>query len=81
MPLDPMCWPLNGSYLIWFSIDSFPRTQLISICSSLKNEKSYITVINLNNDVELVNLDAVFAELTAELSYVVVSDKSLRRKE
>ncbi|XP_030573710.1 maltase A3 [Drosophila novamexicana] len=47
---------------------------------SLAGHKSYITVININDDVESVNLDSVFTELSSQLSYVVVNDKSARRK-
>ncbi|EDW10123.2 maltase A3 [Drosophila mojavensis] len=54
---------------------------VLAIKRSLQGEKSYITIINLSDDVESVNLDAVFAGLTAELKYVVVSEKSLRRKD
>ncbi|KAL7738175.1 hypothetical protein ACLKA6_006514 [Drosophila palustris] len=47
---------------------------------SLAGHKSYITVLNINDDVESVNLDSVFTELTSQLRYVVVNDKSVRRK-
>ncbi|EDW74213.1 maltase A3 [Drosophila willistoni] len=47
---------------------------------SLAGQKSYITVINLNDDVESVNLDTIFTSISSQLQYVVVNDKSVRRK-
>ncbi|XP_017044414.1 maltase A3 [Drosophila ficusphila] len=47
---------------------------------SLAGEKSYITVININDDVESINLDSVFTSISTQLQYVVVNDKSVRRK-
>ncbi|EDW00813.1 maltase A3 [Drosophila grimshawi] len=47
---------------------------------SLPGHKSYIVVWNLNDDVETVILDSVFIDLTSELRYVVVTNKSIRRK-
>ncbi|XP_037717210.1 maltase A3-like [Drosophila subpulchrella] len=47
---------------------------------SLAGQKSYITVININDEVESVNLDSVFTSISTQLQYVVVNDKSSRRK-
>ncbi|BFG05998.1 maltase A3 [Drosophila madeirensis] len=47
---------------------------------SLAGQKSYITVININDDVESINLDSVFTSISSQLQYVVVNDKSVRRK-
>ncbi|KAH8401375.1 hypothetical protein KR009_004964 [Drosophila setifemur] len=47
---------------------------------SLAGQKSYITVVNINDDVESVNLDSVFTSISTQLQYVVVNDKSSRRK-
>ncbi|XP_017004721.1 maltase A3 [Drosophila takahashii] len=47
---------------------------------SLAGQKSYITVININDDVESINLDSVFTSISTQLQYVVVNDKSSRRK-
>ncbi|XP_020798064.1 maltase A3 [Drosophila serrata] len=47
---------------------------------SLAGHKSYITVININDDVESINLDSVFTSISTQLQYVVVNDKSVRRK-
>jgi len=46
----------------------------------LAGYKSYITLININDDVESINLDSVFTSITTQLQYVVVNDKSVRRK-
>jgi len=51
-----------------------------SIYSSLAGQKSYITVININDEVESVNLDSVFTSISTQLQYVVVNNKSSRRK-
>ncbi|KAH8277803.1 hypothetical protein KR018_007654 [Drosophila ironensis] len=47
---------------------------------SLAGQKSYITVININDNVESINLDSVFTSISTQLQYVVVNDKSSRRK-
>nr|XP_016942916.2 maltase A3-like [Drosophila suzukii] len=47
---------------------------------SLAGQKSYITVININDEVESVNLDSVFTSISTQLQYVVVNNKSSRRK-
>lgn len=73
-----MCWPSSGK----LSGKVFERflLQLSVIHSSLAGQKSYVTVLNINDDVESVNLDTVFTELSSQLQYVVVNDKSSRRK-
>ncbi|KAH8355357.1 hypothetical protein KR093_011546 [Drosophila rubida] len=47
---------------------------------SLAGHNSYVTVLNINDDVEAVNLDSAFTSLSSQLRYVVVNDKSVRRK-
>ncbi|XP_030387006.1 maltase A3 [Scaptodrosophila lebanonensis] len=52
---------------------------VLAIKRSLSGYSSYITVINVSDDVETVSLDSVFPLLSTKLRYVVVSDKSIRR--
>ncbi|XP_060651788.1 maltase A3 [Drosophila nasuta] len=53
---------------------------VLALKRSLAGQASYITVLNINDDVEAVNLDSVFTQLSSQLRYVVVNDKSVRRK-
>ncbi|EDV35662.1 maltase A3 [Drosophila ananassae] len=53
---------------------------VLVIKRSLAGQKSYIAVININDDVETVDLDSAFTSISTQLQYVVVNDKSVRRK-
>ncbi|KAH8321579.1 hypothetical protein KR074_009614 [Drosophila pseudoananassae] len=53
---------------------------VLAIKRSLAGQKSYIAVININDDVETIDLDSVFTSISTQLQYVVVNDKSVRRK-
>ncbi|CAD7012858.1 maltase A3 [Ceratitis capitata] len=46
----------------------------------LAGERTYIVLLNLNNNLEAINLNAAFGDLTPLLEYVLVTDRSARRK-
>ncbi|XP_055852245.1 maltase A3-like [Episyrphus balteatus] len=53
---------------------------VLAVKRSLKKNYTYITLMNLFNEVESVNLEIVFNKIPLELEYVVVTDKSQSRK-
>ncbi|XP_054739248.1 maltase A3-like [Anastrepha obliqua] len=53
---------------------------VLGIKRFLSGERTYVVLLNLNDDLESVNLNAAFGDLTVELEYILVTDKSVRRK-
>ncbi|XP_073814044.1 maltase A4 [Musca autumnalis] len=53
---------------------------VLGIKRSLANDFTYITLMNIFDSNQVVNLHDVFSNLPSEFEYVVLSDKSLRRK-
>ncbi|XP_053962926.1 maltase A3-like [Anastrepha ludens] len=53
---------------------------VIGIKRFLSGERTYVALLNLNDDLESINLNDAFGDLTVELEYILVTDKSVRRK-
>ncbi|XP_011205957.2 maltase A3 [Bactrocera dorsalis] len=53
---------------------------VLGIKRFLNGERTYVVLLNLHDDVETINLNSAFSELTSELEYVLVTAKSIRRK-
>ncbi|XP_061399012.1 maltase A3 [Musca vetustissima] len=53
---------------------------VLGIKRSLYKDYTYITLMNIFDSTQIVNLNDVFKNLPSEFEYVVLSDKSIRRK-
>ncbi|XP_013110939.2 maltase A3 [Stomoxys calcitrans] len=49
---------------------------VLAIKRSLSGHPSYVVVLNINDNVEFLNLNAAFSGLTHQMEYVVVTDRS-----
>lgn len=56
------------------------NNNVLVIKRSLTNEYTHFVLLNIMNDVEVINLNAIFADLSNYLEYVLVSEHSIRRK-
>ncbi|XP_055852277.1 maltase A3-like isoform X2 [Episyrphus balteatus] len=53
---------------------------VLAVKRSLRNDFTFITLANIMDDVEIVNLNSVFNNISNVLEYVVVTDKSERQR-
>ena len=50
------------------------------IFSSLISDYTFVTLLNIFDSVQTINLNNIFANVPAEFEYVVLTDKSIRSK-
>lgn len=53
---------------------------VLAIKRSLINEYTYVALLNIMDDVEAINLNAIYDNLSNIMEYVIVSENSVRRK-